>query len=165
MYQQRESQRTMLYKSPVSNSKHHQERGISRAVRFSSRLTCSRCSGAGSESSASSEALDPLVKVQLPVVGVSSPSCALWKSPKSPKPSNDVSSISSEKFDPNVNGSAPLAAAESENGPNVPSSYATRARLDRVIISGEMHTSSLAPKGSPDILPFVTCDGANASYE
>lgn len=57
--------------------------------------------------------------VQLPVVGVSSPSCALWNSPKSPKlESNDESSISSEKEGGNVNGSEPLAACESENGPN-----------------------------------------------
>lgn len=63
-----------------------------------------------------SEVLVSLVKVQLPAVGVSSPSEGLWNSPKSPKLSNDESSISSENEE-NVNGSEPLATAESENGP------------------------------------------------
>lgn len=69
---------------------------------------------------ASSEIPESLAKVQLPVVGVSSPSCELWKSPKSPKlESKDESSISSESDGENVNGSDPLAAvAVSANGPN-----------------------------------------------
>lgn len=52
--------------------------------------------------------------VQLPVVGVDSPSSADWKSPKSPNDSNDESS--SEKDEPKVNASL-VAAAESEKGP------------------------------------------------
>ena len=67
-----------------------------------------------------------LAKLQLSAVGVSSPEFsteaapALWKSPKSPKPSNAASSTtsSSDSAPANVNGSAPLAAAASENGPN-----------------------------------------------
>lgn len=81
-----------------------------------------------------------LAKLQLSAVGVSVPESsiadpsllplvegglelevetdALWKSPKSPNPSNDASSeSSSENEDVNVNGSVPLAAAESEKGP------------------------------------------------
>ena len=76
--------------------------------------------------------LEMLAKLQLSAVGVRLPelaSCpspsvplppALWKSPKSPKPSNDVPSVSSsERDDGKVNGSASPAAAASENGPNV----------------------------------------------
>ena len=64
-----------------------------------------------------------LANVQLSPVGVSSPSSTLlWKSPKSPKLSNEVaSSICSESVLEKVKGSDPLAAAASENGPNASS--------------------------------------------
>ena len=66
--------------------------------------------------------LDMLAKLQLSAVGVKSPESytdppALWKSPKSPKPSKLSSLASSAMFAGNVNGSDPLAAAASENGP------------------------------------------------
>ena len=54
---------------------------------------------------------------------VSASASAVWNSPKSPKLSNDASCASSVRRDENVNGSEPLAAAESENGPK-PSSCA-----------------------------------------
>lgn len=67
--------------------------------------------------------LDELARVQLPAPPPSAePLSALWKSPKSPKDSNDASSRcsgSSADADANVNGSLPLAAAASENGPKV----------------------------------------------
>lgn len=56
----------------------------------------------------SEDELESLANVQLPVVGVSSPSSAVWKSPKSPKLSNDESSISSENEDEKLNGSEPF---------------------------------------------------------
>ena len=67
--------------------------------------------------------LDVLAKLQLsaPVLLDASPSrlSALWKSPKSAKPSNEELSLSSSENDVGkVKGSEPLAAAESENGPN-----------------------------------------------
>ena len=64
-------------------------------------------------------ALDKLVKLQLSAApGAPSMTSALWKSPKSPKLSNDVSSpISSDMLGVKVKGSAPLAAAVSEKGP------------------------------------------------
>jgi hypothetical protein len=73
-----------------------------------------------------------LAKVQLPPVGVSSPSSgAAWKSPKSPKLSKDVaSSICSDSELVNVKGSEPLAAAESENGPNVSSYIGMNVSVD-----------------------------------
>ena len=65
-----------------------------------------------------------LAKLQLSAVGVRFPESSmdppppLWKSPKSPKLSKDVSSTSSsESDDGKVNGSEPLAAAASEKGP------------------------------------------------
>jgi hypothetical protein len=68
--------------------------------------------------SSEGDGLESLVKVQLPAVGVNSPSAGgLLYSPKSAKLSNAVSSISSEKDDENVNGSAPSTAAASEKGP------------------------------------------------
>ena len=62
------------------------------------------------------------MNVQLPAVGVVSPSPELWKSPKSPKESNDTSRMSSEKLDERLNGSLCEEAAESEKGPK-PSSF------------------------------------------
>ena len=73
---------------------------------------------------------DPaLARLQLSApVGVSDPSSSndaepalpLWKSPKSPKESKELSVIYSSDTvaDANVNGSVPFAAAVSENGPN-----------------------------------------------
>lgn len=64
------------------------------------------------------EVAESLANVQLPVVGVnpSSSDVAEWKSPKSPKLSNDESS--SEKEDGKLKGSTSfVAAAASENGP------------------------------------------------
>lgn len=64
-----------------------------------------------------------LAKVQLPAPPPSpEPVSAVWKSPKSPNVSNAASSRcsgSSPDADANVNGSLPLAAAASENGPKV----------------------------------------------
>lgn len=57
-----------------------------------------------------------LAKDQLPPVGVMSPS-PLWKSPKSPKLSNDVSSSDTEVKE-KCSLSRGGAAAASENGPN-----------------------------------------------
>ena len=65
-----------------------------------------------------------LANVQLfaPPPSAEEPLSALWKSPKSPNDSNETSSRcsgSSTDADANVNGSLPLAAAASENGPKV----------------------------------------------
>lgn len=68
--------------------------------------------------------LEMLAKLQLSAVGVRfpestrDPPLALWKSPKSPKPSNEASSTSSSDIDAGKEkGSEPDAAAESEKGP------------------------------------------------
>ena len=104
----------------------------------SSRACCSAFPTSSASEPTSDPTLDPLANVQLPAVGVVSPSTsasasasasvsasasAVWNSPKSPKLSNDASCASSVRRDENVNGSEPLAAAESENGPK-PSSCA-----------------------------------------
>lgn len=63
---------------------------------------------------------EPLANVQLPAVGVSSPSFGPSESPdwKSPKSNESSDEYEEEKDDDeNVNGSEELGAAESENGP------------------------------------------------
>lgn len=132
-------QHPTIYKSEYNVQQSNVGQCLSTVIRLSaSGLSGSEGLWVGLSEPTSSDALGSPLKVQLPVVGVSSPSCAVWKSPNSPKPSNDESSISSEKDEVNVKGSEPLAAAESENGPNV--SYkrtmvSDTRRLDEVIIA------------------------------
>ena len=80
-----------------------------------------------SASSDSELILVSLANDQLPPVGVNSPS-AVWKSPKSPKLSKEVSSTSSVilVIEPNGSLSPVLTAAASENGPKA-SSFVIRS--------------------------------------